>query len=210
MPRLDRRFFRRDPVTLAKALLGQRLVHVLKGGTRLAGIIVEVEAYLGTEDAAAHSYRGRNTPRVRSMYLDAGHVYVYFTYGMHWCMNVVAGEVGVPTACLLRALEPVEGLDTMRRLRAGKIAPEKLRDADLCSGPAKLTQAMAIDRSLDGTDLVTAPQLFIERGPRVTEQRIVTATRIGVDYAGEWATRPLRFYLADSPFISRRQRSQNH
>src|SRR4051812_37511711 len=102
MPRHTRRFFRRDPVSLAKALLGQVLVRVTEEGERLAGRIVEVEAYLGAEGAAAHSYKPRRTDRVASMYLDGGHAYVYFTYGMHYCMNIVADRAGVPTACLLR------------------------------------------------------------------------------------------------------------
>src|SRR4051812_30322018 len=103
--RVTRAFYRRDPVTLAKALLGQRLVRVLEG-RRLTGIIVETEAYLGISDMAAHTYSGRRTARVASMWLDGGHAYVYFTYGMHYCLNVVAGTAGDPVAVLLRALEP--------------------------------------------------------------------------------------------------------
>lgn len=203
-PRLTRKFFRRDPVTLAKALLGQVLVRVLDDGTRLAGRIVEVEAYLGAVDAAAHTYRGRNTERVRSMYLDAGHAYVYFTYGMHHCMNISADAAGVPTACLIRALEPLENTDKMHVNRTATLASLRtLVDTLLCSGPARLTEALAISRKLDGVDLVTSEQLFLERGPAIPEAQIVAARRIGVDYAGPWARKPLRFYITGNPHVSR-------
>ncbi len=202
--RLTRRFYRRDPVTLAKALLGQVMVRTLGDGLRLAGRIVEVEAYLGTPDQAAHTYNGRRTARNESMYADGGHAYVYFTYGMHHCVNVVAQTRGVGTAVLVRALEPVEGIDAMRRHRAGKITADRLKETDLCSGPAKLTQALAIDRALDGVDLVTADALHIERGGRVAPGHIVTAKRIGVAYAGRWADEPLRFYVKGNPHVSRR------
>ena len=115
---LGRRFFLRDPVTLAKVLLGRVLTRVLDDGAVLSGRVVEVEAYLGIPDRAAHTFGGRKTPRNRSMWLDGGHAYVYFTYGMHHCMNVVSDREGTPTACLIRALEPLEGLDRMRHHRA--------------------------------------------------------------------------------------------
>lgn len=191
--RLSRRFFRRDPVTLARALLGQILVRRLEDGRELSGKIVEVEAYLGVEDRAAHSFGGRRTPRNASMWGEGGHAYVYFTYGMHWCMNVVADREGVPTAVLIRALEPIHGLEEMRRRRSGK--------TDLCSGPAKLTQALAIDRNLDGVDLVESSDLYIARGTR-SAPPIGRSPRIGVAYAREWAGKPLRFFIAGNPHVS--------
>jgi len=194
--RLTRRFFRRDPVTLAKALLGQILVRRIDHGQELAGKIVEVEAYLGIEDRAAHSFGGRRTTRNASMWGDAGHAYVYFTYGMHWCVNVVADREEVPTACLIRALEPLRGIEEMRRRRSRE------RDVELCSGPAKLTQALAIDRKLDGADLAESGELFIVRGPRF-RSGIGRSPRIGVAYAKEWAGKPLRFFLAGNPHVSR-------
>lgn len=196
MTRLSRNFYQRDAATLARALLGQVLVRVLEDGTRLAGRIIETEAYLGVEDKAAHSYGGRHTPRNAAMWGPAGHAYVYFIYGMHYCMNVVARRPGDPQAVLLRALEPLEGLEKMRENRAGRIPAARLRPRDLCSGPARLAQALAIDRSLDHADLVTGDVLFIERGRRVPPQRIVTTPRIGVGYAAEWAEKPLRFLVA--------------
>lgn len=186
--RLTRRFFRRDPVTLAKALLGQVLVRRLDDGQELAGRIVEVEAYLGVEDRASHSYGGRRTKRNASMWLNGGHAYVYFVYGMHWCFNVVSDREEVPTACLIRALEPLVGLDEMRRRRG------KEREDELCSGPAKLARALGVDRTLDGVDLVRDNWIFIERG-QSRRSRIVVQSRIGVGYAGGWAAKPLRFSL---------------
>jgi DNA-3-methyladenine glycosylase len=201
--RLTRRFYQRDPVTVAKALLGQHLVRVCKR-RRLVGRIVEVEAYLGIEDRAAHTFGGRRTARNASMWGPAGHAYVYFTYGMHHCVNVVAQGVDHPTAVLIRALEPIDGINLMRKHRSKKIAADRLRQTDLCSGPAKLAQALAITRKLDGADLVEGDELFIEKAGRVAPSRIITATRIGVAYAGEWADRPLRFYEAGNPHVSRR------
>lgn len=197
--RLNRDFYHRDVVTVARALLGQRLVRVLDRH-RLAGLIVEVEAYLGILDRAAHTYNGRRTTRNASMWGEEGHAYVYFTYGKHYCMNVVTGPERQPTAVLLRALEPIEGLDLMHRLRA-----KAARDTDLCSGPAKLCQAMAIDRTLDGSDLVTGHDLFIEAVRKRTyrSSEIHAGERIGVGYAGEWATKPLRYYLKRNAHVSR-------
>lgn len=200
--RLARRYFQPGPVTLARALLGQDLVRVV-GGERLAGRIVEVEAYLGEPDRAAHTFGGRRTARNASMWGEAGHAYVYFTYGMHHCMNVVAEGPGKPTAVLIRALAPREGLEAMRANRAGKIAADRLKPTDLCSGPAKLCQALRIDRALDGEDLVHSERLFLERGGAVDDARIVAGPRIGIARAGAWAAKPLRFYLADSPHVSR-------
>jgi DNA-3-methyladenine glycosylase len=196
MSRFSRKFYQRDAATLARALLGQVLVRVLADGTRLAGRIIETEAYLGVEDKAAHSFGGRHTPRNAAMWGPAGHAYVYFVYGMHHCVNVVAATPGDPAAVLLRALAPLEGLEAMRRHRAGRIAAARLRDRDLCSGPAKLAQAMAIDRALDHADLVAGETLFIERGRRVPPQRIVATPRVGIDYAAEWTLKPLRFVIA--------------
>jgi DNA-3-methyladenine glycosylase len=199
--RLTRRFYRRDPITLAKGLLGKVLVRRFPDGRTLSGRIVEVEAYLGVPDRAAHSFGGRRTARNASMWLDGGHAYVYFTYGMHWCLNVVAERDGIPSACLIRALEPLEGLFEMRRRRAVKVPSERLRDIDLCSGPAKLTQALGIDGELDGADLVEGDSLYIVRGGRAP-RTVATSARIGVGYAKEWASKRLRFFVAGSPNVS--------
>jgi DNA-3-methyladenine glycosylase len=201
--RLHQRFYNRDATTLAQALLGQVLVRVLADGLRLSGIIVETEAYLGIEDRAAHTCGGRRTARNASMWGSAGHAYVYFTYGMHHCVNVVAEAPGQPSAVLLRALEPLEGIERMRAHRAVKMAASRVREVDLCSGPAKLAQALAIDRALDGADLVAGQALFIEHGHPLPADRIAAGPRIGVDYAGEWAQKPLRFCVVGNPNLSR-------
>ena len=195
--RPPRSFFRRDPVSVARDLLGHRLVSRV-GGTRTSGIIVETEAYLGITDKAAHTYGGRRTRRNRTMWGAAGHAYVYFVYGMHHCLNVVAGETGDPVAVLIRALEPDAGLDTMfeRRRRAR-------RAADLCSGPAKLCQALSIDLGLDGEDLTSSNLLSIaspsRRPPPAT---IVAAPRVGIASAEEWQNEPLRFFVAGNPHVN--------
>lgn len=192
-----------DAVTLARRLIGQRLVRVTDRGERLSGLIVETEAYLGTADRACHSFAGRRTPRVEPMYARAGTAYVYFTYGMHHCFNVVAGEIDEPVAVLIRALRPLEGLATMTRNR-GSSARGPHPERDLCSGPARLCQALAIDRRHSALDLVTAPNLFIERArPDSSPPPTATSARIGVGYAGAWARRKLRFFLRGDPNVSR-------
>lgn len=183
--RLTRRFYRRDPVTVAKALLGQILVRKLDDGTELSGRIIETEAYLGVKDKASHSYGGRRTKRNESMYLDGGHAYVYFIYGMHWCFNVVTDRVDVPTAVLIRALEPITGIDEMKRRRGC----EKL--SELCSGPAKLTKALSVDRTLDGSDLTRDSAISIHTVRAA--KNVTSSARIGVAYADEWAQKRLRF-----------------
>lgn len=177
-----------DAATLARRLLGMTLVRVETEG-RCAGVIVETEAYLGVEDRAAHTFGGRRTARNASMWLDGGHGYVYFTYGMHWCFNVVAAGAEVPEAVLVRALRPTEGAERMAQ-RRGVGRPELL-----CAGPARLAEALAIDRAMDGIDLRRSDVLFVE-GNAPTRRRIVAGPRIGVAYAGAWASRPLRFCLA--------------
>ncbi len=186
-------------MTVARRLLGQRLVHVV-GGIRCAGIVVETEAYLGAEDKAAHSFNARRTPRTETMFADGGTAYVFLNYGIHRLLNVVVAEAGEPQAVLLRALEPDEGLDAMKARR-----PQARRDEDLCSGPGKLGAAMGIELAHDGTDLVTSPTLFFERlrSRCVPAAKIVTGPRIGVEYAGAWARKPLRFYLRGNRHVSR-------
>ncbi|HZW09391.1 MAG TPA: DNA-3-methyladenine glycosylase [Phycisphaerales bacterium] len=204
---LPRRFFAADPEILARKLLGCTLVRILADGTRLGGVIVETEAYLGAIDRAAHTFGGRRTARNESMWGHPGIAYVYFTYGMHWCMNISAGALGDPVAVLLRALRPTEGLERMRELRAaGGRRKTPLADTELCAGPARLCQALAIDRSLDGLDLTAAGSpLFVERRKqdRVSDDQVARGARIGIAYAGDWAARPLRFAVRGSPFVSR-------
>lgn len=200
--RLDRRFFEVPPRILAPALLGRSLVRVLPNGVRLSGRIVEVEAYLGVKDRASHTFGGRRTPRNEAMYGRAGTAYVYFTYGMHFCVNVVCGE-GEGVAVLLRALEPVEGIVEMIRVRRASMKREPT-ERDLCSGPARLCRAMGIDRSHNGADLVDGETLFLEAGEAVPDRYHARGRRVGVEYAKEWAARRLRWFIGCNPHVSTR------
>ncbi|MEM0915188.1 MAG: DNA-3-methyladenine glycosylase [Planctomycetota bacterium] len=201
MPALPRRFFARPADELAPALLGHRLIRTEDDGSITAGLIVETEAYLGVIDKAAHTYGGHRSPRVESMYARPGTAYVYFTYGMHHCLNASAAAPGDPQAVLIRAIEPTDGLDRMRDRR-----PAARRDRDLTSGPAKLCQALGVDRDLDGVDLASRDSpLRIVRATASSSQTapIVTGPRIGIASAEDWADRPLRFWLHGHPCVSR-------
>jgi DNA-3-methyladenine glycosylase len=175
--RLTHRFYRRPPEVLARALLGARLVH----GDR-SGVIVETEAYLGPEDAASHARFGV-TNRNRVMFGPGGVSYVYLCYGMYDLFNVVAGRDGEAGAVLIRALD-VSG------------------DPKTARGPGKLTRALGIDRSHSGCDLATDPAIYCQRGRRIAADRIAVGPRVGIDYAGDWAAAPLRFWVADHPAVS--------
>jgi DNA-3-methyladenine glycosylase len=176
---------------VARALLGQRLVSAV-GGRRCVARIVETEAYVGPHDPACHAAGWRRTARNEALYGPPGLAYVYFTYGMHWCANVVTEREGFPAAVLLRAAEPLAGLAAMRRRRG------TARATALASGPARLAQALGIDRRLDGHRLSERP-LWIARGERIPAGRIVAAPRVGIRVAADWK---LRFYVKDSPFVS--------
>ncbi len=194
MPRLPRRFYARPTLEVARALLGQRLVHV-SNGWRLAGLITETEAYIGQTDLACHARFGR-TPRSEVMFGPPGHAYVYFTYGMHWMLNVVTEAKGFPAAVLIRALQPEVGLEVMRERRGerGRTAPpERLAD-----GPAKLTQALGIDGRLNGHDLCAQDaQLFIERAPAVPDAAVALGPRIGLNTTPEpWRSKLWNFKTA--------------
>jgi DNA-3-methyladenine glycosylase len=200
--RLPKSFFNHPAPTLARSLLGVTLVRIIDN-TRLAGIIVETEAYLGPEDRAAHTFGGRKTPRVASMWKTAGTLYVYFTYGMHHCMNIVAGPDHTGHAVLIRALQPLDGIPQMRLAR-----PRITHDKDLASGPAKACQALSVNRSQDGIDLTQSDALWLEKTPTrlastLQQYPIKTGPRIGIDYAQEWTHKPLRFALAGHPCLSK-------
>jgi DNA-3-methyladenine glycosylase len=189
--RLPRAFFDRPAVHVAPDLLGRVLVRALPDGTRLAGRIVEAEAY-EPGDPASHGFRGP-TPRNRSMFGPPGRLYVYFTYGHHWMMNVVTRQAGHGSAVLLRALEPLEGLSIMAASR-GRSVPR-----DLCSGPGKLAQALAVDRTQDGEDLVKGRVVWLESGSPLAPSAVATGGRVGVSVGVEpqW-----RFWERESAWIS--------
>jgi DNA-3-methyladenine glycosylase len=196
--KLSRGFYtREDTIAVARDLLGKRLVVPAPTGERVSGLIVEAEAYLGIEDRAAHSFGGRRTARTETMYAVGGTVYVFFVYGMHFQFNVVAGKQGVPHAILIRALEPEEGTEIMR-VRRGEKA-----DRDLTNGPGKLTQAFGIDRSFDREDLRGERVWIEDAGVAPTHDQIMSGPRVGIDYAGEHALHPLRFWLKGNAYVSR-------
>jgi len=179
--KLPRSFYDRETTTVARELLGKILVHHSHGVIRKARI-VEVEAYLGERDLAAHSSRGI-TERTRIMFGPPGHAYVYLVYGMHHCMNVVTEGVGIGTAVLLRALEPLENVGAKT------------------NGPGLLCKAMGIDMRRNGADLL-GHELYLAHAPKIDSRNIVRTPRIGVDYARHWARRLLRFYIRDNPYVS--------
>jgi DNA-3-methyladenine glycosylase len=189
---MPRAFFERPAIEVAPELLGRTLVRRLPDGTRLSGRIVEAEAY-EPGDPASHGFRGP-TPRNASMFGPPGRLYVYFTYGHHWMMNVVTRSEGEGSAVLLRALEPLEGLAAMAAAR-GRTAPR-----DLCSGPGKLAQALSVDRAQDGEDLVRGDVVWLEAGAPVPPDRIEAGGRVGVSVGVEphW-----RFVVAGDPFVSK-------
>jgi len=194
-------FFARPALELAPDLLGLVLLHE-RDGLAVAGRIVEVEAYCGPNDLAAHSAGGRRTARNEVMYGPAGRAYVYFIYGMHWCVNVVAARRGVPEAVLLRAIEPVAGLEQMRARRGPHV-----HDASLGRGPGNLTRALAIDRAQNDADLRRGALRLLRPSRRAglatpSTADVVRSPRIGVAYAGEWAARPWRFSLRGNASVS--------
>lgn len=203
---LQRRFYARSAESLAPALLGKLLVRTLPDGTRLSGRIVEVEAYIGVHDRASHAYAGRRTDRNESMYAHPGTAYVYFTYGMHHCFNIVCGRLDEPVAVLVRALEPIEGIETMRALRSAS-SPERrspLKDTNLCSGPGKTCQALGIDRALDRADLTRSESLFLDAHSteRIPEGAVNISPRLGIQSSGEWASKLLRWSIRNNPHVS--------
>jgi len=198
--KLPRKFYSRtDTVQIARELLGKLLVVPDENGRRVSGMIVETEAYLGVEDRGAHSYGGRRTARNEVMYGLAGHVYVFFVYGMYYQFNAVTGPIDHPHAILVRGVEPVEGIETMRERRGSKAK----KDRDLTSGPGKLAIAMAIDRSLNGADLL-GERCWLEQYRGIPDDEVAAGPRIGIDYAGEDALRPWRFWLKGNEYVSRR------
>lgn len=181
---LPRQFYNRDAETVARELLGTLLVRIIEGTERV-GRIVEAEAYLGPHDLAAHSSKGR-TRRTEVMFGPPGRAYVYLIYGIHHCLNAVTEAEGSASAVLIRALEPIQNIENGT------------------NGPGRLCRTLGIDRQLNGHDLTRAGELFFAE-PETTQPpfELVATPRIGVDYAGEWAAKPLRFYIRGNPYVSK-------
>lgn len=191
--KLNRDFYLRPGLLVAKDLVGKQLVHCSPEGTT-KGIIVEVEAYIGPNDAASHAFNSLNTERTAVQYGIGGYAYIYTIYGLHTCMNVVANQKDCPEVVLIRALQPTDGIELMERRR------QKQSVRDLCNGPGKLSQAMDITKKHYGVDLC-GDELFIETVDD-TVPAISATKRINIDYAGEAIDYPWRFILRDSKYIS--------
>jgi DNA-3-methyladenine glycosylase len=195
---LQKPFYQQDTIVVARELLGKIFVHKTSEGTT-AGKIVETEAYRGPEDGAAHSFGGRRTARNEVMFGQKGHAYVYFIYGMYYCINVTVGYLpGKPEAVLIRAIEPVVGEDLMAKRRGRQIGV-----IDLTNGPGKLCRAMAITKAQNKADLTALP-LYIEDASLIAQKDIVEATRIGIDYSGEWKNKLWRFYVKGNRYVSKK------
>ena len=192
--KLKRQFFQRPTLEVARNLIGKVLVRRIRG-RNLAGKIVETEAYVGPHDLACHASKGK-TSRTSIMFEEGGCAYVYMIYGFYFCLNAVTEAEDYPAAVLIRAVEPLDHLNVMRRFRK---YPD--RDTNIASGPGKLCMAMGIDKTLNGEDL-TGDTLWIE-DRRLEVGRIVASPRIGVDYAGEYKDKPWRFYVEGNPHVSR-------
>lgn len=194
--KLSQDFYMQDTIEVARQLLGATLVHVTQKGQRISGRIVETEAYLGAQDPACHGFGYRLTPRTQALFMPGGHSYIYFIYGMYNLFNVVTARRDEPEAVLIRALEPLEGIDWMSLHRPVK------NPRDLTNGPGKLSQAFGFDTSLSGLPL-TGDKIFIEVSGQATEEpHIVSGPRVGIDYAGDAAHWPLRFAISNHSHLS--------
>jgi DNA-3-methyladenine glycosylase len=187
-------FYQQPTLEIARKLLGKILVRRLNG-KNLAGKIVETEAYVGPEDLACHASKGR-TPRTAIMFENGGRAYIYMIYGVYFCLNAVTEPEGHPAAVLIRAIEPIEHVAAMRKLRGNP-----RREQDIASGPGKLCMAMGIDKRLNGASLA-GETLWIE-DRKLTVDEIAASPRVGVDYAGEYKDKPWRFYIPGNPHVSR-------
>jgi DNA-3-methyladenine glycosylase len=201
LSRLERDFYARaDTLRVARELLGKRLVVPGAAGARVSARVVEVEAYLGVGDRAAHSYGGRRTRRTETMYAAGGAAYVFFVYGMHHQFNVVTGPEGQPHAVLVRAVEPEEGIGLMLERRPVS------KERELTSGPGKLCRALGIDLTFDGEDLTTSGRVWLEEtGQTYRPGEVATGPRIGVAYAAEDALKPWRFWVKGNEYVSRKK-----
>ncbi len=198
LQKLTKSFYEQDLHKVAKKLLGKIFINN-SGKVLLSGRIVEVEAYDGSIDEASHSYNGK-TKRNEIMFSGGGLLYVYFTYGMHFCANVVTGKVNDGNAVLIRAVEPIEGIDEMMLNRFGKKSISQKDFLNLTNGPAKFAQAFNITKAENGTDLCSN-NIFIKNNSETSEEKIICTTRIGIKKSVDL---PWRYYIKDNPFISRK------
>lgn len=197
MKKIKKDFYNRNTLKVAREILGKFLVRKI-GDKIISGKIIEVEGYVGPNDLASHASRGK-TLRTAPMFGFPGHAYVYLVYGLNYCFNIVTEKENYPAAILIRALEPADGIDLIKKNRKAKMPI-----CNLTNGPGKLCQALKIDKSLNTLDL-TKNILWVEdRGIKIKSRDVVAAKRVGIDYAGEYKNKPWRFYLRGNPFVSKK------
>lgn len=202
--RLPRKFYLAPTLTVAQELLGKYLIRKIDS-KEIRAKIVETEAYIGPQDKASHTYGGKVTKRNKTVYLIGGHLYIYLCYGIHWQLNITTQKKGKPECVLIRALKP---LKDFREEFSGSL------DQDLANGPGKLTRWLELDKSFDSQDLVKSRRIWIagekhkSKFDKLKKSQITSTSRIGIDYAEEWAKKPWRFYISKSPFVSKKV-SQN-
>lgn len=193
---LNREFYLQNAEIVAKELLGKYIVREYEG-KKIVCKIVETEAYIGPEDKACHAYNNRCTERTKVMFEEGGKAYIYFIYGMYYCLNIVVEREGKPEAVLIRGIEPVENIEEIKSNRSIKSKKEQ----DLTNGPGKLCTALKIDKSLNGYDITRKGELYITEGEEIEE--IITAKRINIDYAEEYRDKHWRFYIKGNKFVSK-------
>ena len=189
-------FYRKDAITVARDLIGKNLVRKTEN-SKIVARIVETEAYMGPEDKASHAYGNKKTKRTETMFAEGGIAYIYLIYGMYYCFNVVTAKEDKPEAVLIRAVEPLSGLDIIKKNRDIK----SKREEDLTNGPGKLCQALDIDKSYNGLNLIENDKIYIEEGEE-KEVKVAKGKRINIDYAEEYKEKLWRFYLKENSFLS--------
>ncbi len=191
-------FFNTDAISLAKKLLGKIIVREINDNI-IKCMIVETEAYVGPKDKACHAFNNKRTKRTEVMFWDSGFSYVYLIYGMYYCFNIVASDKEKPEAVLIRAVEPIEGVDLIKENR--KIKSNKIKD--LTNGPGKLCQALSIDKTFNGFNLTKGDKLYLENGDKINETKIESSPRINIDYAEEYIDKKWRFFIKNNNFLSK-------
>ena len=193
-------FFLDKTKNVAKNLLGKKIIRIIDN-KKIVCRIVETEAYIGPMDKASHSFNNKKTKRTKTMYKKGGTIYIYLIYGMYYLLNIVTEKKDYPSAVLIRAIEPINGIDLIKKNRSIK----SKKDIDLTNGPGKLTQALKIDKSLNGKRLSKRNKIYIEDSKNnIKDIDIVKSKRINIDYAKEWKDKFLRFYIKDNKFISKK------
>lgn len=196
---LSENFYKTDALKLAQDLLGKLLIRNTDEG-QIVCRIIETEAYMGVTDKAAHSYGGKRTARTKTMYLPGGHAYVYFIYGMHYCLNIIANEIDIPEGVMIRAVQPISGLELIRENRGRTL----VKIEDFTNGPGKLCKSMKIDKELNGECLYMSKNLYLE-DDGYSGFNIIACPRINIDYAEEYKEKPWRFFIEGNPYISRKK-----